>query len=128
MEPVSLILAALLAGAAKSGGEVAGTAVKDAYAALRDALKRKLGKPTAEAAVAEYTSDPDSGRLVLEAHLKQSGADADPKILEAAAAVLRMADPDGARGGKYTVNLAGAQGVQVGDGNVQSNDFRSGPS
>jgi len=38
MEPISLILAALLAGVAKGAGQAATNAVQDAYTGLRDAL------------------------------------------------------------------------------------------
>ena len=42
MEPISLILAALLAGVAKGAGQTAANAVQDAYRGFRDALKRRL--------------------------------------------------------------------------------------
>jgi RIP homotypic interaction motif len=128
VEPISLILAALLAGAAKGASETAGTAIKDAYVGLRDALKRKLaGKPAAGSAVEEYTADPGNWELALTAYLKQAGADRDEALLSLAQAVMAQADPPGARSGKYSVDLRGAQGVQVGDRNTQTNDFRSGP-
>ena len=38
---------------------------------------------------------------------------------------MRLADPSGASTGKYTINLAGAQGVQVGDHNQQKNVFKA---
>lgn len=41
---------------------------------------------------------------------------------------MRVADPAGTRAGKYTVHLAGAQSVQVGDHNQQSNVFNAPPS
>jgi hypothetical protein len=124
MEPVSLILAALLAGATKGVGETAGSAVRDAYTGLRELLRRKLaGKPAADSAIEEYTTDPESWRPALEAYLRQVGADSDGEIITAAEAVMEEADPDGARAGKYTVDLRGAQGVQIGDGNFQRNDF-----
>jgi hypothetical protein len=124
MEPISLILAALLTGVAKGAGQSAANAVQDAYKGLRDALKRRLaGKPTAEAAVEQYTDDPEAWKGNLEVHLKQAGADQDQAVLDAASSVMRLADPAGANAGKYNVNLAGAQGVQVGDANTQTNYF-----
>jgi RIP homotypic interaction motif (RHIM)-containing protein len=128
MEPISLILAALLAGAAKGAGQTAAEAVQDAYRGLRDALKRRLaGKPAAEQAVEQYTESPDDWKSNLEVHLRQAGADRDQALLDAAALVLRQADPAGAATGKYVVNLAGSQGVQIGDHNQQRNDFGSPP-
>ena len=124
MEPISLILAALLAGVAKGAGQSAANAVQDAYKGLRDALKRRLvGEPAAEAAVEQYTDDPEAWKGNLEVHLKQAGADQDQAVLDAASSVMRLADPAGANAGKYNVNLAGAQGVQVGDANTQTNYF-----
>jgi hypothetical protein len=124
MEPISLILAALLAGVVKGAGQSAANAVQDAYAGLRDALKRRLtGKPAAQDAVEQYVQDPEAWKGNLEVHLKQAGADQDQAIVDAAASVMRQVDPEGARAGKYNVNLAGAQGVQVGDANTQTNYF-----
>jgi hypothetical protein len=124
MEPISLILAALLTGATKGAAEAAGSAVKDAYTALHDLLRRRLAaKPAAGTAIAEYPADPDNWGPALEAFLRQAGADRDEELVAAAEAVMEEADPDGARAGKYTVDLRGAQGVQVGDGNTQHNTF-----
>jgi hypothetical protein len=128
MEPISLILAALLAGVVKGAGQAATSAVQDAYASLRDALKRRLaGKPAAQDAIEQYTSDPEAWKGNLEIHLRQAGADQDRAVLDAASSVMRLADPAGASAGKYSVNLAGAQGVQVGDHNQQSNVFNAPP-
>jgi hypothetical protein len=123
MEPISLILGALLAGHTKGASESATAPVKDAYAALRGALRRSFVKPESEAAIEEYVADPDGTRLIAEAHLKQAGADKDLDVLEAAEAVMQAADPEGARGGKYSVTITGSQGVQVGDHGSQTNYF-----
>ncbi len=126
MEPISLILGALLMGATKGVGEAAGTAIQDAYVGLRDAVKRKLaGRPAAESAVEEYTADPDNWEPALSAYLKQAGADRDDALVALAQAVMAAADPAGSSSGKYNVDLRGAQGVQVGDGNAQTNYFGS---
>jgi hypothetical protein len=132
MDPVSLILAALVTGVATGlatgPGESAAAAVRDAYRGLRDALKRRLaGRPAAEDAVEQYVADPEAWKGNLEIHLRQAGADKDGAVLDAASSVMRLADPAGAAAGKYTVNLAGAQGVQVGDHNWQSNVFNAPP-
>lgn len=124
MEPISLILAALLAGVVKGTSESAAKGVRDAYQGLRAALKRRLAdKPAAQDAVEQYARDPEQWKGNVEVHLRQAGADADQAILEAAATVLRLAKQDAGMAGKYNVNLAGAQGVQVGDGGTQTNHF-----
>ena len=74
------------------------------------------------------TESPDDWKSNLEVHLKQARADQDQAVLDAAALVLRAADPAGAATGKYVVNLAGSQGVQVGDHNWQENVFHAPPS
>jgi hypothetical protein len=129
MDPISLILTALVAGLAQGAGQTAAAAVRDAYTGLRHTLARRLsGRPAAQDALEQYVADPEAWRGNLEVHLKQAGADRDQAVLDAAIAVMRMADPGGARAGKYTVNLAGAQGVQVGDFSRQSNVFNAPPS
>ena len=131
LDPVSLILAALVTGVATGlatgPGEKTAAGVQRAYGGLRDALKRRLaGKPAAQDAVEQYVADPEALRN-LEVHLRRAGADRDRAVLDAAAWVLRLADPAGAAAGKYAVNLVGAQGVQVGDQNIQHNTFGASP-
>jgi len=129
MEPISLILAALLAGAVTGAGQSAANAVQEAYAGLRDALKRRLaGRSAAQEAVEQFTKDPEAWKGNLEVHLRQAGADQDPVVIDAAYSVMQIVDPGGASAGKYNVNLAGAQGVQVGDDNTQTNYFGPGRS
>jgi hypothetical protein len=125
VEPISLILTALAAGAAKGSGESATSAVKDAYTGLRDALRRRFAdKPAARSALEQYAAEPDDDwRATLETFLARAGADRDEAILAAAAAVMNGLDPEGARAGTYVVNLAGASGVQVGNQNTQTNYF-----
>jgi hypothetical protein len=128
MEPISLITAALLAGVVTGVGQSAANAVQDAYSGLRDALKRRLaGKPAAQHALEQYVVDPEEWKSNLEAHLRQAGAGQDRAVVEAAALVMQLTDPVGAIAGKYAVNLAGAQGVQIGDQNQQSNVFNPPP-
>lgn len=124
VEPVSLILGALVAGAVRAAGDVASTAVKDAYSGLRDALKRRLaGNPAAQTAMEEFAADPNNWRPALETYLRQADVAADQALIEAAERVMAAVDPDGAAGGKYRVAVGSAQGVQVGDGNSQTNYF-----
>ena len=44
MEPISLILAALAAGAVAAAKDTAGTAVKDAYESLKALIKKKFAE------------------------------------------------------------------------------------
>lgn len=126
MDPVSLILAALLTGVAAGVNNSATSAVQDAYVSLREALKRRLaGRPAAQHAVENYIEDPEAWKGNLEVHLRKAGLDNDQPILDAASSLMRLADPAGASAGKYNVSLIGASGVQVGDSNTQTNYFGS---
>ena len=47
------------------------------------------------------------------------------QLLEAAQSLMSLVDEAGTRAGKYTVDLRGAQGVQVGDHDTQDNTFNT---
>ncbi len=116
MDPISLIISALVAGAAAGLAETAGSAVKDAYAGLRSLLRRRLaGNRKAEARLEELERRPDADAGPLADHLRMVGADRDRELVEAARAVLQRVDPDGARAGRYDVRISGGKGIVVGD-------------
>jgi hypothetical protein len=127
VDPVSLIVAALAAGAVAGVQNTATEAVMDAYAGLKALVRQRLaGRESGEQALARHADDPERGR-VLEAELVEAGAGEDPALLDAARRLLAMVDPAGSRAGKYVVDVRGGQGVQVGDGNVQTNTFSAPP-
>src|ERR1019366_2754843 len=120
LDPVTLILGALAAGAVKGVGETATTAVKDAYAGLKKLVAGRLaGRPTAEVALAEHEQDPETWKAPLGKALTEADAATDPQVIEAAEGLMALVDPPRATAGKYAVDLRGAQGVQVGDHNEQ---------
>jgi hypothetical protein len=128
MDPVTLIVAALAAGA--SGGAISALqddvkgAVIAAYGKLRGLVaKRVAGNPGAELALTEYEADPEHWETPLTAKLTQLGAAGDTELVAAANALMELVDGVGARAGKYNVKVANSTGVQVGDGNVQFNNF-----
>jgi predicted nucleic acid-binding protein len=125
VEPVSLIVGALAAGVSETGK----AAVKDAY----EALKRRIsalfaGKPAAEVALTEHSTDPQTWEKPLEKALAESGAANDAAVVAAAQELMRLVDEAGSRAGKYKVDLRGAHGVQVGDSNQQVNQFGTPPA
>ena len=127
MDPISLILTALAAGASAALKDTATAAVKDAYAGLRALLKRRLsGKTATEAAVDEYTREPEVWRTPLERALAETGAQDDKELLQAAQAVMAQVDPDGSRAGKYTVTITGSKGFIVGDHATATMTFNEG--
>lgn len=128
MDPITLIVAALAAGASTGALSALQDDVKDAvkssYSKLRGMLtKRVAGNPGAELTLAEYETDPATWEGPLTAKLKQVGAADDADLVAAAKALMELVDQSGARAGKYSVTIKHAKGVQVGDGNIQVNRF-----
>ncbi len=121
MEPLSLILAALVAGAAKAASDVA----PDAYVGLKALIKRKFaGDAKAEMVLEEHELDPQTYEAPLKKKLTEAAVDQDHVILKAAQELMEQLNPEESASGKYQVTFQGeAKGVQVGDGNTQTNTF-----
>lgn len=128
MDPITLVVTALAAGAASGVQDTASAAVKDAYASLKAlVLKRLAGRVAAERVLAKHEVAPQAWQEPLAKELAQAGADRDIDLVAAAQAMMSLVDVTGSRAGKYTVDVRGAQGVQVGDHNTQDNVFHAGP-
>jgi hypothetical protein len=73
MDPVSLIEAALVAGAAASTQDVASQAVKDAYAGLKTLLNRLFAdKPKAQVILEEHEADHETYQKPLKKLVKSA--------------------------------------------------------
>ncbi|MBE9045626.1 hypothetical protein IQ255_14635 [Pleurocapsales cyanobacterium LEGE 10410] len=122
MEPISIIVAALVAGAAKAASEVA----PDAYLGLKALIKRKFaGKPTAEMLLAEHEQDPETYEAPLKKKLAEAGADRDQEIVKQAEKVLEQIQPQAADS-KYNIVFQGeSKGNAFGDRNSVTNTFGS---
>ena len=121
MEPISLIIAALVAGAAKSAGEIA----PDAYKGLKALIKRKFaGDPKAEMVLEEHEADCEVYEAPLKKKLTEAGLDKDEEIIKAAQKLLKELKPQESASGKYDIVFQGeVKGIQIGDGNIQTNRF-----
>jgi hypothetical protein len=118
MDPISLIVAALAAGAAAGVQGAAASAVSDAYAGVKALVKKRFaGRPDAELILARYERAPQTWQAPLAAELSEAGADRDRDLVAAAQALLDLVDRAGSRT-NYSVDARGAKGVQVGQGNV----------
>ena len=125
MEPISLIITALVAGATAATKDTAGKAVKDTYEGLKTLIKRKFqGDPVGQVMVDAKPEEIKQGEELLKNKLSNAGADKDDEILKAAQEIMKKEDPKGASTGIY--DLRGAQGVQInqGNNNTQSNTFK----
>lgn len=126
MDPVSLVLNALASGAAQGAADSVSDAVKSAYTKLKNLVSARVsGKKSAEVALAEHATDPETWQAPLAKALTASGVGADQAIIKAAQQLMALLDQMGTAQGKYQVDLRGAQGVQIGDGNQQYNTFNS---
>ena len=134
MDPVTLIIAALAAGAAAGAIDGLKDTAKDAataaYNKLRGLVQRRFaGLPDGQLALERYETVPQEQQKrwegLLTAELTEAGADKDQDLLDAAKALMDLVDRAGASRGKYNVTISGSQGVQVGDGNTQTNTFNN---
>jgi len=124
MDPETLIVTALAAGAASALQDDAKSAVRAAYARLRDVLKRTLsGRPLGELVLAEHGAAPDTWEQPLRAELVATDAGTDAELVNLARALMNLVDEAGARAGKYDVTVRDSRGVQIGDHNIQVNRF-----
>ena len=117
MEPVTLILSALAAGAVKAAGDT----VPDVYKALKELIKRKFAsKPQAEMVLEEHEKDPQTYEVPLKKKLVEADVDKDEEILKKAQELLKLANPQETAQGKYNIKAEQIKGI-VGDisgGNV----------
>jgi hypothetical protein len=121
MDPVSVVLTALAAGATAAAQDTASEAVKDTYAGLKALVKKRFEKkPQAEMALTEYEKDKDTWEKPLQKSLVEMGADQDENIVWQAQQVLKLVNPQQASQGKYNVQIGEGKGIVIGD-NVQVN-------
>jgi hypothetical protein len=98
--------------------------VLDAYVALKDAVvARFAGRPAAEVVLAEHAEDPQTYAKPLEKQVREAGLAEDQRVVELARALLQVMRTEGGPSDRFGINLAQAQGVQVGDHNEQTNTF-----
>jgi hypothetical protein len=124
MDPISLVIAALVAGAIAGVKDTASQGVRDGYNGLKALIRRRFaGNPEAEAALGQSEQQPESGQTRLAQHLQAAGVADDDELIRAAQALLREVDPAGARAGKYDVRITGGKGIVVGDGATVTMNF-----
>lgn len=129
MDPISLIVAALVAGALAATKETAGTAVKDAYQGLKALIKQKFedqGKEEDSDILDKHEKklDSEAFKALLKEELVNLGIDKDAVIVKAAQELLKQENPQESAAGKYNTVFQGeVKGVQLGDHNRQDNKF-----
>jgi hypothetical protein len=104
MDPISLVLAALVAGAAKAAEGVA----QDAYNGLKALIKRKFesqNKSDACVLLDKYEQKPEKTKPLLEDELTEAGIAEDEEIVKLAQTLMEQLDPQAA--GKFNIQISG---------------------
>jgi hypothetical protein len=105
MEPLSLILTAVVAGESKSESSTMQAEVADDFVALHDALRLRLaGHEDALSALEGYINHPEAHKDRLIKGLLQAGATGDADVLRLSAKVMQRLDPEGAANGNYVLD------------------------
>lgn len=108
MDSISLILTALVAGAAKTAGSVA----QDTYEGLKALIKRKFesqGKSGSVTILDKYEQKPEKTKALLEDELTEVGADQDEEIIKLAQNLMEQLSPQEAAEGKFSVQISGGK-------------------
>ena len=130
MDPITLILTALVAGAAAGAQGTASEAIKDAYHGLKSILSRKFAqKPESELALVKYEEKPEIWEAPLKDALSSIKADKDEELINAAQNLMVLINPQQAASGKYNVQITGnVQGLVQGDHAQVTMNFEKKPS
>lgn len=130
MDPVSLIEAALVAGATASAKDTASQAVKDAYTGLKTLVSRLFAeKPSAQVILDQHEADHETYEKPLKKLLTEAHADQDNDLLTAAQSVMTLVQPQQAGMGRYNIQNTGTvQGQVIGDHANVDMDFRKMPN
>lgn len=128
MEPITLIVNALVAGATAGLTSVAEETLKDAYAGLKALIVRKFGSKRAVPQAIDFVEeDPEAAgrKEFLKGELEAAGADKDAQVLQAAKDLLALLQPEETVDNSQTAiaseGSAAATGrgiATVGDGNI----------
>jgi len=116
MDPLTIILSALAAGAAAGVTEVAGSAIKDSYNALVNLISSKLKNDLkANSSLDGYLSDPETWEKPMKKTLQDAKIDADEEVLFIARQLLEILSLQSGSS-KYNVEIKGeVQGFVQGD-------------
>ena len=129
MDPVTLIVSALLGGLTAGLTDTATAATKDLYNALKSRLMRKVEKnEDAQDAIAKVEKQPDSKarQELLKEELAKLELDKDDELLKIANSLLEALKASGGSSGKYDVDIHDSQGIVVGDHSSVTQNFGAG--
>jgi len=119
MDPETLVVTALAVGGAEGLKETATQTIKDAYAALRGLVQRRLAsRQGAEVVLDRYEGEPAVWEAPLISELSAADVATDNEILRAAQGLLALVDPENTAKGRFDTQIEGnVQGFVQGDYN-----------
>lgn len=116
MDPISVVIGALVAGAGTAVKDTAASAVKDLYQGLKTLIIHKWQeKDDASSLLEDFEKTPNQVSSYLALKIENQSLDKDPEILGAAQQVLEASDPEGSKAGKYRINVGKAKNSQIGN-------------
>ena len=126
MDPLTVIISALTAGAAAAAKDVVAQAVKDGYVGLKALIVRRFGqKADVKDALKGVEKKPDSEarQAVLKEELKAAGAAQDAEVVRQAQALLELLKQHGlVSGTTYKATLVGSGAIAQGPGAVAAGE------
>jgi hypothetical protein len=129
VDPYSIIVAALVAGANASVKSIASSRARDLYTRLQRTLIRRLGdEQLGTALFAELERRPESADMLFLQQFRTRPDIIDEEVLDCSRALIETLQEPGADPSKYTVEARNSRGVQIGDHNTQVNTFSIGDS
>ncbi len=117
MEASSVIVAALLAGAAAAAKDTASQALKDAYSGLKTLIQRRFkGNKSAELALEESVKGPDTWEKPLAKSMSEHGLQEDQEVIDLANRLREIVETEApATASKYDIHIQGAENLAIGD-------------
>ncbi|ACC79945.1 hypothetical protein [Nostoc punctiforme] len=125
MEPISLIIAALGAGAIAAAKDTATTAVKDTYQGLKALIKKKFeGDVLGKAMVDAKPEEIKQAEGLLKDKITKAGADKDAAIIQAAQELLNQVKEQPGGQQIITQNISNVKyAATSGSGNASISDI-----
>jgi len=118
MDPITLIVTALVQGAAKAATDL----VPDAYKGLQELLRQRFaGKPAAGIVLDEHASDPQTYEAPLRKQLEQAALAQDPEVLALARQLLEQLKAPAAPSIEIGRNAKGIIGQTVSNATIVGN-------
>ncbi len=126
MEPSAMIIGAMLAGLTPALKETTSQAITDAYNGLKTVIiyfwnKATNNKQEASVLIENFENDPETFSKPLEKKLTEVLPNPPAEIMNKVTELTDILTEHGYN--KYETKVVNSKGVQIGDGNTQTNTF-----